>query len=152
MNELVRRCIEGDVRAAARLITLLESQDRDAYAALYRLKDHAGRAQVIGITGPPGAGKSTLADKLITQFRARGLRVGVLAVDPSSPFSGGAILGDRLRMQGHATDTESSSGASRPAGASAVFRRRRTPRFACSTRGLRYCPCRDSGVGQSEST
>jgi putative protein kinase ArgK-like GTPase of G3E family len=89
---------------------------------------------------------------LITQFRARGLRVGVLAVDPSSPFSGGAILGDRLRMQGHATDTESSSGASRPAGASAVFRRRRTPRFACSTRGLRYCPCRDSGVGQSEST
>jgi LAO/AO transport system kinase len=104
MEELVRRCIEGDVRAAARLITLLESQDREAYAALYRLKDHAGRAQVIGITGPPGAGKSTLADKLITQFRARGLRVGVLAVDPSSPFSGGAILGDRLRMQGHATD------------------------------------------------
>lgn len=104
MKELVRRCIEGDVRAAARLITLLENQDRDAYAALYRLKDHSGRAQIIGITGPPGAGKSTLVDKLITQFRARGLKVGVLAVDPSSPFSGGAILGDRLRMQGHATD------------------------------------------------
>ncbi len=105
MNELVRRCIAGDNRAAARLITLLESQDRDAYAALYRLKDQAGRAQVIGITGPPGVGKSTLVDKLITQFRGRGLKVGVLAVDPSSPFSGGAILGDRLRMQSHATDT-----------------------------------------------
>ena len=104
MDELVRRCIEGDVRAVARLITLLESQDRAAYAALSRLKERAGHAQVVGITGPPGAGKSTLVDKLITQFRARGLRVGVLAVDPSSPFSGGAILGDRLRMQGHATD------------------------------------------------
>jgi len=104
MYDLIRRCIEGDVRAVARLITLLESGDREAYAALYRLKDHAGRAQVIGITGPPGAGKSTLADKLIAQFRSRGLKVGVLAVDPSSPFSGGAILGDRLRMQGHATD------------------------------------------------
>ncbi len=104
MTELVRRCIAGDTRAAARLITLLESQDRAAYMALYRLKDHVGHAHVIGITGPPGAGKSTLADKLITQFRARGLKVGVLAVDPSSPFSGGAILGDRLRMQSHATD------------------------------------------------
>lgn len=104
MNDLIRRCIDGDVRAVARLITYLENGDREAYAALYRLKDHAGRAKVIGITGPPGAGKSTLVDKLITQFRARGLKVGVLAVDPSSPFSGGAILGDRLRMQGHAPD------------------------------------------------
>jgi len=104
MNDLIRACFSGDVRAVARLITLLENGDREAYAALYRLKDHAGRAQVIGITGPPGAGKSTLADKLIAQFRLRGLKVGVLAVDPSSPFSGGAILGDRLRMQGHATD------------------------------------------------
>ncbi len=104
MTELVRRCIAGDVRATARLITLLESQDRAAYMSLYRLKDHVGHAHVIGITGPPGAGKSTLVDKLIGQFRARNLKVGVLAVDPSSPFSGGAILGDRLRMQSHAID------------------------------------------------
>ncbi|HOD58882.1 MAG TPA: methylmalonyl Co-A mutase-associated GTPase MeaB [Rectinema sp.] len=104
MNELVGSCIKGDMRAIARLITLLENQDREAYAALYRLKDHEGVAQVVGITGPPGAGKSTLVDKLISQFRARGRKVGVLAVDPTSPFSGGAILGDRLRMQSHATD------------------------------------------------
>jgi len=104
MNELVGSCIKGDMRSIARLITLLENQDREAYAALYRLKDHEGVAQVVGITGPPGAGKSTLVDKLISQFRAKGRKVGVLAVDPTSPFSGGAILGDRLRMQGHATD------------------------------------------------
>lgn len=104
MDALIRRTLEGDVRSVARLITRLESGDREAYASLFRLKDHGGKAQVIGITGPPGAGKSTLADKLISQFRARGLKVGVLAVDPSSPFSGGAILGDRLRMQNHATD------------------------------------------------
>jgi len=104
MNELVRRCLEGDVRAVARFITHLENGDRAAFAALYRLKDHAGNAQVVGITGPPGAGKSTLADKLIAEFRKMRKKVGVLAVDPSSPFSGGAILGDRLRMQGHATD------------------------------------------------
>jgi len=105
IETLVSRCIEGEVRAVARLITLLENQNREAYAALYRLKDHAGKAQIVGITGPPGAGKSTLVDKLIAQCRAKGLKVGVLAVDPTSPFSGGAILGDRLRMQRHATDS-----------------------------------------------
>jgi len=72
MNELVGSCIKGDMRSIARLITLLENQDREAYAALYRLKDHEGVAQVVGITGPPGAGKSTLVDKLISQFRAKG--------------------------------------------------------------------------------
>lgn len=104
VHELVRRCIQGDVRAVARLISFLENENRDAYIALSHLKDHAGRAHVIGITGPPGAGKSTLVDKLIGAFRAQQRKVGVLAVDPSSPFSGGAILGDRLRMQSHATD------------------------------------------------
>jgi LAO/AO transport system kinase len=92
------------VRAVARLISSLENEDRDAYIALSHLKDHAGNAHVIGITGPPGAGKSTLVAKLIGAFRAQQRKVGLLAVDPSSPFSGGAILGDRVRMQSHATD------------------------------------------------
>lgn len=91
-------------RLAARLISRLEDGDRGAYSELAGLVPQSPPAQVIGVTGPPGSGKSTLTDKLIASFRARGLRVGILAVDPSSPFSGGAILGDRLRMQGHATD------------------------------------------------
>lgn len=103
-GDLARRCLEGDTRAVARLISLLEDGDREAFGALAALASRAGTAQIIGITGPPGSGKSTLVDKLIGVFRARGKRVAVIAVDPSSPFSGGAILGDRLRMQGHATD------------------------------------------------
>ncbi|HEY9053327.1 MAG TPA: methylmalonyl Co-A mutase-associated GTPase MeaB [Rectinemataceae bacterium] len=104
LDTLGERCRSGDTRAVARLISLLEDGEREAYALLGRLEGMRGRAHVIGITGPPGSGKSTLADKLIGVFRSRGSRVGVLAIDPSSPFSGGAILGDRLRMQGHATD------------------------------------------------
>ncbi|MFZ3109072.1 MAG: methylmalonyl Co-A mutase-associated GTPase MeaB [Rectinemataceae bacterium] len=104
IDTLARRCLEGDPRAVARLISLLEDGDRDAFGSLATLKERTGFAHVIGITGPPGSGKSTLTDKLIGRFRAEGKRVGVIAVDPSSPFSGGAILGDRLRMQGHATD------------------------------------------------
>jgi LAO/AO transport system kinase len=98
------RCVAGDVRAVARLISLLEDGDASAFHALPAFLERAGKAHVIGITGPPGAGKSTLTDKLITKFRERSLKVAVIAVDPSSPFSGGAILGDRLRMQNHATD------------------------------------------------
>ena len=98
------RVLEGDIRAVARLISLLEDGDKEAHAVLAGLASSFGSAQVIGITGPPGSGKSTLTDKLIGEFRSRGFKVGILAIDPSSPFSGGAILGDRLRMQGHATD------------------------------------------------
>lgn len=105
MDNLALRCLDGDLRAVARLISLLEDGDAEAFGALATLKARSGKAQVIGITGPPGSGKSTLTDKLIGEFRARGKSVGILAVDPSSPFSGGAILGDRLRMQGHATDS-----------------------------------------------
>ncbi len=94
----------GELRAAARLISGLEDGDPEASRALAALKDFRGRSQVVGVTGPPGSGKSTLCDKLIAELRARGKRVGVLAVDPSSPFTGGAILGDRLRMQRHALD------------------------------------------------
>jgi LAO/AO transport system kinase len=99
--EGVRR---GDVRSLARLITFLENQQADALPALRALFPFTGRAYVVGITGAPGAGKSTLVDGLIHEVRAAGLTVAVLAVDPSSHFSGGAVLGDRIRMQGHATD------------------------------------------------
>lgn len=104
IGTLSRRCLEGDLRAVARLISLLEDGDKGAFAALAALKERAGAAQIIGITGPPGSGKSTLTDKLVREFRAAKAKVGVIAVDPSSPFLGGAILGDRLRMQNHATD------------------------------------------------
>jgi LAO/AO transport system kinase len=102
--ELVERARAGSPRAVARLISLVEDaspQLRDVMAAL---APHSGHAAVIGLTGAPGVGKSTVASALVTAFRARGRRVGVLAVDPTSPFSGGALLGDRIRMQEHATD------------------------------------------------
>jgi LAO/AO transport system kinase len=94
----------GDLRLAARLIRDLDDRLPLARAVLRLLWPHTGRAFILGITGNPGAGKSTVVDNLITQYRQQGLRVGVVAIDPSSPFSGGAILGDRIRMQRHALD------------------------------------------------
>ena len=94
----------GDVRALARAITLVEDGRKEARALLGALYPHAGSSLVIGVTGPPGAGKSSLVDRLTGALRREGLSVGVVAVDPTSPFSGGAILGDRIRMQSHATD------------------------------------------------
>jgi LAO/AO transport system kinase len=94
----------GDVRSIARAISLVEAGGPEAEELLAGLYPRTGRAYLLGITGPPGGGKSTLTDGLIAHYRSQGLRVGVLAVDPSSPFSGGAILGDRVRMQKHATD------------------------------------------------
>src|SRR5262249_17686582 len=88
----------------ARLITKIENRDKDLAPLMAELYPHSGRAEVWGITGPPGAGKSTLVDRLTTLLRAQGKRVAVVAVDPSSPFSGGAILGDRIRMQQHSGD------------------------------------------------
>jgi LAO/AO transport system kinase len=96
----------GDVRAAARLMRQIDDGDPGAEAALAALYPHSGQAQVVGITGPPGAGKSTLVDALLAAYRGAGERVGVVAVDPSSPLTGGAILGDRIRMQRHALDPE----------------------------------------------
>ncbi|PTB21752.1 methylmalonyl Co-A mutase-associated GTPase MeaB [Trinickia symbiotica] len=96
--------LSGNLRAVARLITRAENGDpsiRDVMKQLYR---HGGRAQLIGITGPPGAGKSTLLDQLIATYRRHGKRVAILAVDPSSPYSGGALLGDRVRMNRHDSD------------------------------------------------
>ena len=94
----------GEQVAAARLMRDLDDRVPAAIETLRELWPHTGGAYVVGMTGSPGAGKSTLCDSLIGAYRARGLRVGVVAVDPSSPFSGGAILGDRIRMQRHATD------------------------------------------------
>ena len=100
----VSAVLRGDTRAGARLMRLLDDRDPTATAALRQLYPHTGRTQVIGITGNPGSGKSTLTNKLIGLYRAQGQRVGVIAVDPSSPYSGGAILGDRIRMMEHAND------------------------------------------------
>ncbi len=98
------RILSGDVRAIARVISFLENGDPAGIETLRSIGTRGGRAHIIGITGPPGSGKSTLTDKMIGILRSRGAKVAVLAVDPSSPFTGGAILGDRLRMQSRATD------------------------------------------------
>jgi LAO/AO transport system kinase len=98
------RVLAGDHRAIARAISLVENGDPAADLVLAAVAERTGRAFVVGVTGPPGAGKSTLVDRLTARWRARGRQVGVLAVDPSSPFSGGALLGDRVRMQAHAGD------------------------------------------------
>ncbi len=103
-DDLASRVLRGDVRAIARLITYVENGRVEARLALGRLFPHTGRAYVIGITGAPGAGKSTLVDGLIRLARAEGGEVAVLAIDPSSPFSGGAVLGDRIRMQTNSSD------------------------------------------------
>ncbi|MEE9529161.1 MAG: methylmalonyl Co-A mutase-associated GTPase MeaB [Dehalococcoidia bacterium] len=102
--KLANEILEGNIRAAAKLIRYVEDGAPDAVEELKKLYFHTGKAYIIGITGAPGSGKSTLIDVLIDSFRKRNKTVGVIVIDPSSPFSGGAILGDRIRMQRHATD------------------------------------------------
>jgi LAO/AO transport system kinase len=106
MNDLVEKVTNGDVRTVARLIRDVDDGMPDVRDALKALYPHTGRAYIIGITGAPGVGKSTLVDQMVAHLRKRGKTVGVLAVDPTSPFSGGAILGDRVRMQRHSLDPE----------------------------------------------
>lgn len=101
MTERIR---QGDVRAMARLMSLIENDSPEATPALKELYPFTGRAFVVGITGPPGSGKSTLTDQLTQEFRGQGRTIGIVAVDPTSPFTGGAILADRIRMQQHSLD------------------------------------------------
>lgn len=105
-SELVRKILEGNVLAAARLMRGIEDEVSDAVEELGRVYLHTGRACIVGLAGAPGAGKSTLLGSLISAFRKKKMTVGVVAVDPTSPFTGGAILGDRIRMQNHGTDKD----------------------------------------------
>ncbi len=100
-----QRLLEGDYRVLARLISLLERGDPRAAQVMKAIDAHTGRAYTVGITGPPGAGKSTIVDRLTGLLRGEGLKVGIIGVDPTSPFSGGAFLGDRIRMQRHYLDS-----------------------------------------------
>jgi len=105
LDDLVPRLLAREPRAVARAITLCEDGGPAQRELIGRIYERTGRARVVGITGPPGSGKSTLVDRLVRLCRRRGETVGVVAVDPTSPFTGGAILGDRIRMQGHTTDS-----------------------------------------------
>jgi GTPase len=105
IGQWAAKVLEGDVRAISRAITAIENHSAEAEELLKQLFPHTGQAYLTGVTGAPGTGKSTLVDRLAAVHRKRQERVGVVAVDPTSPYSGGAILGDRIRMQGHASDS-----------------------------------------------
>ncbi|MGA3280117.1 MAG: methylmalonyl Co-A mutase-associated GTPase MeaB [Smithella sp.] len=105
MDSIIKKICDGNVRSASRLIRDIEDKLPSAKAKIKKLYAHTGKSFIIGITGAPGAGKSTLTDALITELRKQHKTIGVLAVDPTSPFTGGAILGDRIRMQRHAEDS-----------------------------------------------
>ena len=106
VTELVNGVLKGRRRDLARLITLIEDEDSEAGDALSLLYRHTGNAHIIGVTGPPGSGKSSLVTKLTADFRSREKTIGIVCVDPSSPFTGGALLGDRIRMQEHSLDKD----------------------------------------------
>jgi LAO/AO transport system kinase len=149
--DLATRLLSGDIRALARAIRMVEDRDPEIASVLREVRTRTGRARVIGVTGPPGSGKSTLCDGLIERWRAQGHRVGVIAVDPSSPFTGGAILGDRVRMQRHTTDSGvyiRSMAARGHLGGLAAAAREATRLLDAS--GRDRCLLETVGVGQSE--
>lgn len=104
LDDLLRRFDAGDKLALSRLITKVENRAPESSAIIERIYAKTGQAQVVGVTGPPGAGKSTLVNRMIAKYRAMGKKIAILAIDPSSPFSGGAVLGDRVRMTDHYKD------------------------------------------------
>ncbi len=106
MSELIQELLDGQHRALARVITKIENRQPGYRELVKQLHEHTGNADVIGITGSPGSGKSTLVDKLAATYRDQGLTVGVIAIDPSSPFTGGAVLGDRIRMASNIGDMD----------------------------------------------
>lgn len=103
-NDLIDKALQGDQRSLGLLARIIDDDDEGAEIIAGRLFSKGGNAHIVGITGPPGAGKSTLVNALIGEWRSQGRQIAILAVDPTSPFSGGAVLGDRIRMQEHATD------------------------------------------------
>jgi LAO/AO transport system kinase len=149
--ELADRLLGGDVRALARAISMVEDRAEDLPELLAAVRGRAGAAHVVGLTGPPGSGKSTLADGVVEHWRGLDRAVGVLAVDPSSPFSGGAILGDRVRMQRHALDRGvyiRSMAARGHLGGLASAAREAIRLIDAS--GRHHCLLETVGVGQSE--
>ncbi|HEY6378133.1 MAG TPA: methylmalonyl Co-A mutase-associated GTPase MeaB [Candidatus Dormibacteraeota bacterium] len=149
--ELAERLLAGDRRALARAITQAERNDAALRELLSAVRGSAGRAHVVGVTGPPGGGKSTINDLLIERWRGQGRTVAVLAVDPSSPYSGGAILGDRVRMQRHTMDPGVfiRSMASRGHLGGLAAASRNAVRIVDAA-GLDVCVLETVGVGQSE--
>jgi LAO/AO transport system kinase len=149
--DLADRLLEGDVRALARAISMVEDRAEALPELLSAVRGRAGQAHVVGLTGPPGSGKSTLADGIVERWRALDRDVGVLAVDPSSPFTGGAILGDRVRMQRHALDRGvyiRSMAARGHLGGLASAAREAIRLIDAS--GRHHCLLETVGVGQSE--
>jgi LAO/AO transport system kinase len=106
LDSLIQQLLEGDRRAVARIISLIENDEVPKSKLMSKIYPHTGKAYILGITGAPGAGKSTLTNRIVAEIRRNGLTVAVIAVDPTSPFTGGAILGDRIRMQSHTLDPE----------------------------------------------
>lgn len=151
LEQLVAATVAGDRRALAKVISLIENQDAECAQLLSLLFPHTGNLYVIGLTGAPGVGKSTLVDKLVLEISRRGKKVAVLAVDPSSPFSGGAILGDRIRMYEclRQTDVFVRSMASRGA-LGGLAPRSQDALLAFDAAGFDYLIIETVGVGQAE--